>query len=450
MSGGCIESLPHRDGVTRRHALRRVGALAGAATVLAACGGDPYEDLPRVGETTGKLVYSTWGAPERRERENVSLLVFFKNFDVNVDVVWASTFADYLQKVHGLLASGTPPDVLRLSSWAAQTFFAEGAVRKLDPYIKRDRFRPDALMAPFDVATYKRSWYGLPRAETGLYVVFYNRTLFSQAGLRPPRDNWSMDDLLHAARAITSPSSDGRQRWGIVLDGITDSYHAWLWSNGASAADPADPKALLEHPAAAESLQWLADLRHRHRVAPRAGELSSSGVAAFLTGRVGMWYANNNAELDIRQAQSGGTAPNFEWAMATQPRGKSGQFGLFKPDVASISSASQAPDDGWELLQYFVDPETQQAEWELGLWAPQAKRLLSAESYVKPAQPPHDRRPAVPGLLLKPRTPVHVPRGDEMRAITLRELAGLWDGTRPAKEATVGAIRGVNAILEGG
>jgi multiple sugar transport system substrate-binding protein len=409
--------------------------------LLAACNreSEDLEALPKTGTSEGKVVYSTWGTPERREAENWSLLAFERNYpDLKVDVVWAPAVGEYLGKLHALLAGGTPPDVLRLPSWSAPTFYYEEAVRRLDALIRRDGFKLEHLAPPLDVATYKRSLHALPRGVGGAWVVFYNRRLFDQAGLKAPANSWTWDDFLTAARALTRPGGP----WGTALEPLTDFYYPWLWGNGAEEYDRAGQHATLDQPAAREALQWLADLRLKHKVAPAPGDVPA-GLSAFATGRVAMWYGPADLELELAKL----SAPDY--AIAPQPRGKLGQQAGYKPDVVALATGSQHTDDAWELLQFLVDVDTQRLEFENGLWLPQSKVIVNSDAYQRPAGPPYDRRPGIPGAVLRARTPIIFPRGDEMRAVVLKELAPFWQGVRSIQDATDAAVKGVNAILNG-
>jgi len=261
---------------------RRVVALALAPALLAACGrqDDDVEALPKSGtdEAAGKMVYATWGTPDQRERENWSLLAFQKNYpDLQVDVFWAQSIAEYLNKQNALLAGGTPPDVLRLPAWSAATYYYEEAVRRLDPLMRRDGFKTDALAAPFDVATYKRNFLALPRGQSGTWVLFCNSKLFEEAGVKLPASGWTWDDFLATARALTRSASSGAggapvgsSQWGISLESLADFYYPWLWSNGGEEFDRNGQSAAIDQPPARDALQWLADLRLKHKVAPPA------------------------------------------------------------------------------------------------------------------------------------------------------------------------------------
>jgi len=401
--------------------------------------------LPKQGETQGKIVYATWGTPLQREAESWTLLAFEKNYpDLHVDVIWAATPADHIVKQTSLLASGGAPDVIRLPSWSAFTFYNEDIIRRLDAYFKRDGFKTEHLAQPFDVGTYKRRWYGLPRGQAGQWVVFYNRKLFDAAGLKAPAPAWSWDDFLAAARALTRPGAGSSPaQWGTALDPLADFFYPWLWGNGGEDIERTAEKSLIDQPPAREALQWLADLRHKHRVAPPPGEVPD-GVASFVSGRVGMWFAPADLELELARMQ-----PAVDYAIALQPKGKQGQPAAFKPDVTCLTFNAQYPDDGWELLQFLTDVDTQRLEFEQGLWLPQSKVIVGTEAYQKPASAPYDRRPGIPNALVKARSPVMLPRGDEMRAVNLRELAPFWRGTKNVQDATDAAAKAVNAILNG-
>src|SRR6266545_984934 len=287
--------------ITRRRLLQSTAATA----LLAACGpGEDLDALPKQGESEGKIVYATWGSPAQREAESWTLLAFEKNYpDLQVDVISAATPAEHIVKQTSLLASGGAPDVIRLPSWAAFTFYNEDIIRRLDAYFKRDGFKTDQLAQPFDVATYKRRWYGLPRGQTGQWVVIYNRRLLDAAGLKAPAVGWSWDDFLTTARALTRPGAGSSSaQWGTTLEPLADFYYPWLWGNGGEDIERTAEKSLIDQPAAREALQWLADLRHKHRVAPPPGEVPG-GLAAFTAGRVGMWFGPADVELELARMQ---------------------------------------------------------------------------------------------------------------------------------------------------
>ena len=423
---------------------RRQVALALAPVLAAACGAqENLDELPQTGLSEGKVIYTTWGPSSRRETENWTLLAFEKNYsDLKVDVVWSPTAQEHVARQISLLSGGTPPDVMRLPAWSAPTFYNEEAARRLDAYFKRDGFKTDNLAPPFDVSTFKRGWFALPRGQSGTWALFYNRQLFSQAGLKPPATSWTWDDFLKTARELTRPGAPGGAQWGTALEPLADFFYPWLWGAGGDDIEPTRESSAIEQPPAVEALEWLADLRLKHRVAPPAGELADP-LGAFGAGKVAMWYGPADTELELSRNRS------VDFGILPQPKGKAGQHGGYRPDVMVLSFNAPHPDDGWELLQFLVDLETQRLELDNGLWLPQAKAITGTEAYQQLPAAPYDRRPGIPGALFRARSPVILPRGDEMRAATLRELAPFWAGTRSVKDATAAAATAVNAIIKG-
>src|SRR5687767_745093 len=220
---------------TRSLSRRRLLQSAAVLSLATACGAQEELDaLPKQGESEGKIVYATWGSQTQREGETRSLLAFEKNYpDLQVDVIVSTTTGEHIQKQTSMLSAGAPPDVLRLPSWSAFTFYNEDVVRRLDGYFKRDGFKTDQLAPPFDVGTFNRRWYGVPRGHSGQWVVFFNRRVCSAAGVRPPAADWTWDDFLRTARELTRPASgSAAAQWGVALEPLADFYYPWLWGNG--------------------------------------------------------------------------------------------------------------------------------------------------------------------------------------------------------------------------
>ncbi|NDF39958.1 MAG: hypothetical protein EB140_13680 [Proteobacteria bacterium] len=176
----------------------------------------------------------------------------------------------------------------------------------------------------------------------------------------------------------------------------------------------------LDTPMVREALGWIMSLRETHRVAPPAGVVRDIGD--FAAGRVAMWFGNADDEMTLRRIG----APDF--GISPQPKGRVAQIGGYQPDVIAIGARAANPDDGWELLQFLVDPDTQRLEFEQGLWLPQSKSITDAASYRTPVAAPHDRRAAIPGALMRVRTPNLSPATGAMRRAVGEALTPFWDG----------------------
>ena len=405
--------------MTRRSVGVRASLLAGVG--LAACGaGDDLPGVPRIGTSPGKVIYATWGEVGPRESEHWSLLNFEKNYtDLRIDIITALDQASYVNRLEALISSGTDPDVMRVPGQIAHNIYARGAALRLDGLVKRDGFRPDHLAPPYDVGTFKRNWYGFPRSRTASWVVFHNRAWFGRIGIADPLPTWTWDDFLGVARRLTGAAPDGGG-WGTAIEPMASFPLPWFWGVGGDDIDRDGAKPQLDTPMVREALGWIMSLRETHRVAPPAGVVRDIGD--FAAGRVAMWFGNADDEMTLRRIG----APDF--GISPQPKGRVAQIGGYQPDVIAIGARAANPDDGWELLQFLVDPDTQRLEFEQGLWLPQSKSITDAAAYRTPVAAPHDRRAAIPGVLLRVRTPNLSPATGAMRRAVGEALTPFWDG----------------------
>lgn len=119
----------------------------------------------------------------------------------------------YKQKIQVTLGSGNPPDVFEnwggsgLSSLAQQNLVVDLSTT---PGLK-DRYLPSLLGS----ATFGGKLYGVPMNGISPGVIFYNKKIFAQNNLTPPK---TFDDLLALVRTlkgkgVTPFALGGAQRW---------------------------------------------------------------------------------------------------------------------------------------------------------------------------------------------------------------------------------------------
>jgi ABC-type glycerol-3-phosphate transport system substrate-binding protein len=128
-----------------------------------------------------------------------------------------------------------------------------------DAAFQRDDY-PPGLLAPFQKAS---GLYGLPYAVS-FRVLAYNKEAFDSAGLAYPTAEWTMDDMLDAARKLTS-GSEAQRRYGYATDGpqtedlrfILAQFGAELTSGSGDAQQPNFTDAKV-----AEGIRYYLDLLH--------------------------------------------------------------------------------------------------------------------------------------------------------------------------------------------
>lgn len=220
--------------LSRRDFLR-MAAISGAGLALAACGGGKPADsgdgdadagVPAA-EVEGKLVwYAAQAAdhlPPFQSQHEMWNEMYPKVEIEEVFVPWS----EYSSKMNTMIAGGETIDVVWLMIDNGQ-----GGPLGVDTWIKRDAlidFTP-----VFDAGTMKREDYfqgvlenhfkidgqfwGAP-FECWQAVFWYNKTLFDEAGLDIPNEDWTWEDYRKSAEALTKKSGNTVEQMGTRCPG---------------------------------------------------------------------------------------------------------------------------------------------------------------------------------------------------------------------------------------
>ncbi|MGI9005226.1 MAG: ABC transporter substrate-binding protein [Streptosporangiaceae bacterium] len=238
------------------HRLRILPALtacAVAALGLAACG------TGSGGSGSGKSI-SIWEGYTGAEQTEFTKLVaqYTRKTGVNVNVLQVNN-DNTLQKVLTAVRGGTPPDITYLyGSWAPNIAKIPQVVNLTKVVSKPSVNWNDFWVGERAVATVNGKVIGVPALVDNLAAV-YNKTLFAQAGLKPPAPGWTWSQFQADAKALTKPSI---KQYGTayVTPGSEDTVWHWealLWEAGGQILNASNTKAAFDSPAGLTSLNTL-------------------------------------------------------------------------------------------------------------------------------------------------------------------------------------------------
>ncbi len=215
------------------------------------------------------------------------------------------------------VAAGSPPDVAMVDDYWIPQFAATKNIIKLGDYIDSET-RSDIYPLFWESSSYKGEIWAVPYASSNL-VLYFNKGLFSRAGLDSKHPPKTWDDLLSYARKLTSKQdSKGRvEQWGLMFPtlakaGVIYNYIPFLWQNDGELLNEDCTKAAFNSPAGIEALSFMGDLINKHKVAPAAPP--SKG---YRIGNVAMTIASS-ARLNIVYRK----AANFEVGVGPHPMKK--------------------------------------------------------------------------------------------------------------------------------
>lgn len=310
---------------------------------------------------------------------------------VTVEMVNIPNAGDYRKRLAADFAAGVPADVTLINYRRYAQFAAKGILEPVGPYLTQssviqegDFYEP--ALAPF-------YWQGtlicIPQNLSSL-VVYYNKTLFDEAGVPYPKDDWTWDDFLQTAQRLTLDSNgDGKTDiYGLGTEASIFRVAPFIWMNGGDLVDnPEKPTALaLDTAETREALQWFIDLLMTHHVVPSAAEeQAENSESRFINGRLGMFFNSRRGVPTYR------TIDNFDWDVAPLPQGKS-KATILHADAFCLSAASQNKMAAWKLIEFANSPEGQTILAQSGRTVPSLKVVAESPAFLDPqAKPQHSR-----------------------------------------------------------
>lgn len=241
------------------------------------------------------------------------------------------------QKLTAAIGSNNAPDVVKM--WNFPAYYK--SLVPLDDKINSIPDKADFYETLFNYANMDGKLYGMPIGFS-TRALHYNKKLLNEAGVTVS-DNWTMDDLKAAAKAVTK-------------DGVTGLYYYYnpdpyaiestLWSNGGEWISD-EGKPVINSDANKQAIQFLHDMIYKDKSAFAGnlqddfGQVMSSGNYAF--GEMGKWFipAIKGAGVDL------GIAP-----MPSFKDGKS--MSVVHASFLSVTKSSENPDAAWEFIKFYT------------------------------------------------------------------------------------------------
>lgn len=301
-----------------------------------------------------------WGGDEDVKLVEAALARFKRRYP-NVTVVvqrgrGTPPWSVYINQFMSSIVSGDTPDVVAMPIEGIATLAYRIPLVDIEEIAKND---PDSRplldnVDPnlLDGLRWKGKLNFFPN-EWNCVVMFYNPAMFAEAGLPPPREDWTWDDMLEAAKRLTLRDADGAvRRYGLFVPGTNFALAPWFLTNDTSPLSPDWRRSNVADPRFAESLRFLYDLIHRHKVSPPFVE-NDLGVEAFAQGRVAMFCAGIWPTPDLEKA-------GIPFAVQYFPQ-KRKRVTVYGIGGNCILRLSRNPELAWELVKELSGVEAQLA-----------------------------------------------------------------------------------------
>ncbi len=179
-------------------------------------------------------------------------------------------------------------------------------------------------------------------------IIHYNPRMFDEAGLDYPDPEWTWDDFLETAKALTS-GEGGDKVFGFAIPYFNFGLTPWWHTNETATITEDWSDSNLDDPKMLESVQFLHSLVHEHGVSPAVEgtnmtELFVSRRAAMSA--AGRWPFTNYIANDF-----------YDVDITPWPRKRAGTT-VFGSGGYAITKSSANPELAIELIKDLTDFQT--------------------------------------------------------------------------------------------
>lgn len=385
-----------------------------------------------------------WGSPEEKEiiTESVSE---WQAAHPEISIRFEHTPAGgYVQKMLTRIAGGAAPDILCVRVDQFVSFAKRKTLLNLSQFIDGDTSFDITKYFPQVVESfsYDGNVYAVPRDTAPYACVFFNKDRFDQQGVPYPTNDWTWEDMLAKAQALTSIDDRGRKYYG---------YYGWAWenfvySNGGDLVDNLKhpTRCLLDTPEAIEGLQFYGDLINKYEVMPTPVALSNTGMG------VDMMFADGNIAMfqsGVWETPSLLTYEDLKWGVVMFPKNKNGlrRFGT-GGSAYGILSSTKHPETAWEVLKVLAGPIGQKQLADRGLAQPAIMEI--AEDWANNPVPPKNKSMLNEAVKYVVYDPFHEKWLEARAKYVIPQLELLFNGKQSAQEAVDKFIEPVNSMLQ--
>ncbi len=284
------------------------------------------------------------------------LIANFEKANPDIKVVQTTfPYADYQTKVAAAITAGQGPDVVQFYYGWLDNF----KTGKLIQPLPQDAF-PHATIEKefFPIISAMKSdgeYWGLPTAVRSL-ALFYNKKLFTDAGLDPNKPPTTLDELADAAVKTTQRDGSGNiTSEGMALE-MTGQDHQW-WREvlvrqfGGVPYTDNYTKVAYDDEHGLAALKWYTDMITEKKVSQPG--FMDEAQAAFKAGRAAMLIDGSFRLGSFAQIK------DFEWAVAELPQkdGVKGNYVSYWVNGIAANTSGEKLAAAEKFLTYVTSPE---------------------------------------------------------------------------------------------
>ncbi len=390
---------------------------------------------------TVKLAVSIWDEGQRPGLEKIMEAFTAKTgIETEIQVIG---WGDYWTLLASGASGGQLPDVFWMHSNESQKYMENDLLLDITDQIAASETidltnYPDQIMGLY---TSNDRYYAVPK-DIDTIALWYNKTMFDEAGLKYPDKTWTYDDLYEAAKKLTK--ADGSQfGFSSGVDANQTGYYNYIYSNGGSVISEDKTMSKWNDPKTVEAMEFYEKLVKEKIMPPlevmsenKDHVLLQSGKVAMIT--TGSWMLAGFKENDFMKEHCD---------VAVMPMAKDGHRASIYNGLGWAAAANtEHPEEAWKLLEFLGSKEAQEMQAQLGVtmsaykgtskdWV-KSTDLYSIEAYLFMLDEVED-------MVIRPYSRNTV----AWEGMSIEELKAVWLGEKSANEVCDSIATQMDEIL---
>lgn len=286
-----------QEQVVNRRRFLRMAAMGVAGAALAACAPEATQAVKEtvvVGGTPQVVekVVTTTPAPKGKVQVhatvNHTLAVYdplaydlakerIPHIDLVIDQTPSAGGWDvYADNLVTRIAGGEGLDIIFMGQEGVALITEKKAIRPLGPFLDAD----DGARQELEEDIHQRLWECLSWNGERVIIpygcnpmlMWYNPRMFAEAGVPEPSEDWTWEDFVETCLRLVGEDRYAYSWWDAAF-----GMAPWYFNNDTSWLKNNWSDSNMDDPKVAETLQFLADLIHKHKVSPELAGWDESG-----------------------------------------------------------------------------------------------------------------------------------------------------------------------------
>lgn len=339
--------------------------LTAAALSVCACSGSTEgpKDGGKGNSDSGKtLTVAIWDSGQKDGLDQI-----IEDFTAATGVraeIQVVTWDQYWTLLEAGASGGDLPDVFWMHSNEAERYMKNDILMDLTDRIgasvklEMDKF-PSEIR---ELYQYEGKVYAIPK-DVDTIALWYNKTLFDQAGLSYPDESWTWDDYYEAAVALTK--EDGSQ-YGTAMS-PTNNQDGWMnivYSMGGRVISEDKKSSGFDDPATVAAMEYV-DKLVKNGMPAASTMAENANDVLFGSGKIAMLPLGSWMVAPMK----GNEYIAANCAVAVLPKdGKTGRrVSIYNGLGWAVSAKTANPEGAWQLIEWFGSKEGQTRQAELGV-----------------------------------------------------------------------------------